>query len=51
MDNGGAAITGYRVTTYRGTTLVKSVVVSGRTTTATVTGLANGTAYRLGVEA
>ena len=51
VDNGGAAITGYRVNAYRGTTLVKSVVVTGRTTTATVTGLANGTAYRLGVEA
>ncbi len=51
LDNGGAAITGYRVNAYRDTTLVKSVVVDRRTTTATVTGLANGTAYRLGVEA
>jgi titin len=51
LDNGGAAITGYRVNAYRDTALVKSVVVDRRTTTATVTGLANGTAYRLGVEA
>ncbi|SDF49048.1 Serine protease, subtilisin family [Blastococcus aurantiacus] len=50
-DNGGAAIASYRVTAYRGTVPVKSVVVSGRTTTATVTGLTNGTAYRFAVTA
>lgn len=50
-DTGGAAISAYRVTAYRGTTPVTSVVVSGRTTTATVKGLRNGTAYRLGVQA
>ncbi|MGY2128370.1 S8 family serine peptidase [Blastococcus sp. SYSU DS0617] len=50
-DTGGAAISAYRVTAYRGATPVKSVVVSGRTTTATVTGLRNGTAYRLAVQA
>ena len=32
VDNGGAAITGYRVNAYRGTTLAKSVVVDGRST-------------------
>ncbi len=51
VDNGGAAISGYRVSAYRGTTFVKSAVVNGRTTTATVTRLTNGTAYRLVVEA
>ncbi len=50
-DTGGAAISAYRVTAYRGSTPVRSVVVDGRTTTATVTGLRNGTAYRLAVQA
>ncbi|RBY78512.1 peptidase S8 [Blastococcus sp. TF02-09] len=50
-DTGGAAVTAYRVSAYRGTALAKSVVVSGQTTSATVTGLTNGTAYRVGIEA
>ena len=51
VDDGGADVRNYRVSAYRGTTLATSVVVSGSTTSATVTGLTNGTAYRLGVEA
>ena len=51
VDDGGAAVTSYRVSAYRGTALAKSVVVNGRTTSATVTGLTNGTAYRVGVVA
>ena len=52
LDDGGAAIAGYRVTASRGTTTVASVLVAGRTTTAaTITGLANGTAYRMEVTA
>jgi uncharacterized protein YcfJ len=51
VDDGGAPVTSFRVSAYRGTTLAKSVVVKGSTTSATVTGLANGTAYRVGVAA
>lgn len=51
VDDGGAAVTSYRVSAYRGTTLAKSVVVNGSTTSATVSGLTNGIAYRVGVEA
>jgi subtilisin family serine protease len=51
VDDGGAAVTSYRVSAYRGSSVVKSVVVNGSTTSTTVTGLANGTAVRLGVEA
>ena len=51
VDTGGAAVDVYRVTAYRGATPVASVVVDGGTTTATVTGLTNGTVYQLGVEA
>lgn len=50
-DDGGAAVTGYRVSAYRGGALARSVVVDGRTTSATLTGLTNGRAYRVGVEA
>ena len=50
-DDGGASIAMYRVSAYRGTTLVTSLDVDGSTTTATVTGLANGTAYRFDVTA
>ncbi|MDT0275951.1 S8 family serine peptidase [Blastococcus goldschmidtiae] len=50
-DTGGAVISAYRVTAYQGSTPVRSVVVDGRTTTVTVTGLRNGTPYRLAVQA
>ena len=51
VDDGGAAVTSYRVSAYRGATVVRSVVVNGSTTSTTLTGLTNGTAVRLGVEA
>jgi titin len=51
VDDGGAAVTSYRVSAHRGATVVKSAVVNGSATSATLTGLANGTAVRLVVEA
>ncbi|MBJ7451545.1 MAG: S8 family serine peptidase [Blastococcus sp.] len=51
VDDGGAAVTSYRLSAYRGATVVRSVVVNGSTTSTTLTGLTNGTAVRLGVEA
>ncbi|MGY2128371.1 S8 family serine peptidase [Blastococcus sp. SYSU DS0617] len=50
-DNGGAAITSYRVTAFRGATPVKAVTVGGSTTTATLKGLKNGVAHRVAVTA
>ncbi|MCU1483280.1 MAG: hypothetical protein JWN67_26 [Actinomycetia bacterium] len=47
-SNGGSAITGYRVTTSPGGTVVTT---TGAATNATVTGLANGTAYTFTVTA
>lgn len=48
-SNGGAAITGYLVQVFRGTSLVKTVTVGGSSRAATVTGLANGAGYRFRV--
>jgi subtilisin family serine protease len=51
VDDGGAPVTTYRVTAFRGAIQVRSVVVTAPTRTVTVKGLRNGTAYRLGVAA
>jgi hypothetical protein len=48
---GGGPITGYAVTPYVGTTAGTPVAVNGSTTSATVTGLTNGTAYTFKVAA
>ncbi|WP_423184502.1 fibronectin type III domain-containing protein [Arthrobacter sp. NyZ413] len=52
-NNGGSAITSYAVTPHAGTTALTPVTVSGNppATTATVTGLTNGTAYTFTVTA
>jgi subtilisin family serine protease len=50
-SNGGAAISGYIVRTYRGATLVKSTTVSARALAATIAGLAPGVAYTFRVQA
>ncbi|MFW5471489.1 peroxidase family protein [Knoellia sp. CPCC 206435] len=50
-DDGGAAITGYRIQVRTGTTVVRSVDVAATPTTATVTGLTGGTAYNFRVRA
>jgi subtilisin family serine protease len=51
VTDGGAPVTGYQVTAFKGDALVRSVHVDGSTKSALLTGLANGTAYRIGVEA
>ena len=48
-NNGRSPVTGYSVVTYRGTTLLSTTSVTG--TTATISGLANGTAYTFTVAA
>jgi hypothetical protein len=50
-SDGGAPITGYRITPYIGSTAQTPVTVAGASTTYTVTGLANGTAYTFVVAA
>jgi hypothetical protein len=49
VSNGGTAVTAYVVRTYRGSTLVKQTVVSGRVNGALVTGLTNGVRYTVNV--
>ncbi len=50
-SNGGSAITGYTITPYIGSTAQTPVNVGGSTTSATVTGLTNGTSYTFTVAA
>ncbi|HEX7131446.1 MAG TPA: fibronectin type III domain-containing protein [Iamia sp.] len=50
-SNGGSAITGYKVTPYKGLTAQTPQSFSGTGTTKTVTGLTNGTAYTFKVQA
>ena len=50
-DTGGSPITGYRVQVRTGTTLVRTDILTGTATTATLAGLTNGTAYNFRVRA
>ena len=50
-SNGGSAITAYKVTPYIGSSAQTPVSVSGSTTTATVSGLTDGTSYTFTVAA
>jgi titin len=51
LNNGGATVTAYVVRAYRGGTLVRQIVVSGRVTGAVVTGLPNGAGHTVTVTA
>ncbi len=51
LDNGGAQVTGYLVTAYQGTTLKASKQVAASASSATLTGLVNGTTYTVKVQA
>jgi Domain of unknown function (DUF4082)/Fibronectin type III domain/Bacterial Ig domain len=51
VSNGGSAITGYTITPYIGSTAQTPVQVSSSVTSATITGLVNGTAYTFTVAA
>ena len=50
-SDGGAAITGYQVRSYSGTTLTKTQSVPSTSSSVTVTGLTNGRAYTFDVSA
>ena len=51
VSNGGAAVTGYYVRTYRGSALVKTVWVRAGQTSAVVSGLTSRVGYRFAVAA
>jgi uncharacterized protein YkwD len=50
-SNGGSAITGYKITPFIGATAQPAATYPGATTSRTVTGLTNGTAYTFKVQA
>ena len=50
-SDGGSAITGYRVQVRSGATIIRTDSLVGTATSATITGLTNGTAYRFAVQA
>ena len=50
-SDGGSSVTAYIITPYQGTTAGSSQTVNATTTSATVTGLTNGTAYTVQVQA